>query len=444
MSRCSAVAARRLRLRPFLEHRVGKPGDSTECGVVLGELERRRLTRPARTRCLPRHSSAATGDIPDNQVFLAFTNQAAGYCDQVPGGMDPAGAAASDVTFSDKNNIVHVRSRKASAPTPSIGAAELNALEQTNPTLNFAAPHAIQLKPGSAVKARYTTESAPNPVTGKRVKLIVDRYELARGRQRRDRGSRHAERRRQRRRLPDDDRQLPLAVSAPGTEPRSLCVEPDGRWRQIEWPALQFHDVFKIFRSGPVETVALRGLDLAVRARRAGGRARPVGLRQEHDARARRGARRAVGRRGARRWAAAAAARRAGARAEYRAREVALVLQSDNLWPALSARRERVDRRCGSPDARSRRRGRGGACGVRPRGRGAKHWPAPCRAASSSGSRSPPPHARRAPLVLADEPTGELDAGNEQRVLDALRELRDAFGSTVVVVTHSARVCGRG
>jgi len=48
--------------------------------------------------------------------------------------------------------------------------------------------------------------------------------------------------------------------------------------------------------------------------------------------------------------------------------------------------------------------------------------------------------ARRAPLVLADEPTGELDATNEQRVLEALRELRDSFGSTVVAVTHSPRV----
>jgi putative ABC transport system ATP-binding protein len=48
--------------------------------------------------------------------------------------------------------------------------------------------------------------------------------------------------------------------------------------------------------------------------------------------------------------------------------------------------------------------------------------------------------ARRAPLVLADEPTGELDAANEQRVLEALRELRDSFGSTVVAVTHSPLV----
>jgi ABC-type lipoprotein export system ATPase subunit len=48
--------------------------------------------------------------------------------------------------------------------------------------------------------------------------------------------------------------------------------------------------------------------------------------------------------------------------------------------------------------------------------------------------------AREAPLVLADEPTAELDTGNERLVLRALRRLRDDFGSTVAVVTHSERV----
>jgi len=38
---------------------------------------------------------------------------------------------------------------------------------------------------------------------------------------------------------------------------------------------------------------------------------------------------------------------------------------------------------------------------------------------------------------LADEPTGELDAGNEQSVLEALERLRSEHGATVVVVTHS-------
>jgi len=48
--------------------------------------------------------------------------------------------------------------------------------------------------------------------------------------------------------------------------------------------------------------------------------------------------------------------------------------------------------------------------------------------------------ARRADLVLADEPTGELDAANEVLVLEALRELREEYGATVVVVSHSPRV----
>jgi putative ABC transport system ATP-binding protein len=42
--------------------------------------------------------------------------------------------------------------------------------------------------------------------------------------------------------------------------------------------------------------------------------------------------------------------------------------------------------------------------------------------------------------VLADEPTAELDKANEQRVLRALTRLRDEFGSTVVIVTHSPSV----
>jgi putative ABC transport system ATP-binding protein len=48
--------------------------------------------------------------------------------------------------------------------------------------------------------------------------------------------------------------------------------------------------------------------------------------------------------------------------------------------------------------------------------------------------------ARHAPLVLADEPTAELDEANEQIVLDALAQLSAEYGGTVVVVTHSTRV----
>jgi len=39
-------------------------------------------------------------------------------------------------------------------------------------------------------------------------------------------------------------------------------------------------------------------------------------------------------------------------------------------------------------------------------------------------------------LLLADEPTGNLDPGNKQRVLDILFEQTRASGATLVVVTH--------
>jgi putative ABC transport system ATP-binding protein len=43
------------------------------------------------------------------------------------------------------------------------------------------------------------------------------------------------------------------------------------------------------------------------------------------------------------------------------------------------------------------------------------------------------------PVLLADEPTGEVDAGNQEALLSLLRDRADA-GKAVVVVTHSQRV----
>jgi putative ABC transport system ATP-binding protein len=44
------------------------------------------------------------------------------------------------------------------------------------------------------------------------------------------------------------------------------------------------------------------------------------------------------------------------------------------------------------------------------------------------------------PLVLADEPTGNLDAGNGRQVLDLLGRLTRDAGHTLVLVTHSREV----
>ena len=40
-------------------------------------------------------------------------------------------------------------------------------------------------------------------------------------------------------------------------------------------------------------------------------------------------------------------------------------------------------------------------------------------------------------IILADEPTGNLDSASGKQVLEILRQLRDRHGKTVVLVTHS-------
>jgi putative ABC transport system ATP-binding protein len=46
-------------------------------------------------------------------------------------------------------------------------------------------------------------------------------------------------------------------------------------------------------------------------------------------------------------------------------------------------------------------------------------------------------------IILADEPTGNLDSANGERVIGILRDLVDQHGNTVVLVTHDAAVAAR-
>jgi putative ABC transport system ATP-binding protein len=219
---------------------------------------------------------------------------------------------------------------------------------------------------------------------------------------------------------------------------RSLYREPERR-EEIVFGALEFHDVFRIFRSGAAETVALRGLDLRIEARELVALFGPSGS----------GKSTALHLAGGLEEPSAGDVRSFGRSlsrlteselADYRAREVAIVFQSANLWPELSAR-ENVG--LGLRLARRRE-------GIRPTAERVLdvfdlQRREDQRAGSLSGGEQQrvaiaAAAAREAPLVLADEPTAELDVRNEQTVLTALRRLRDEFASTVVVVTHSPRV----
>jgi hypothetical protein len=122
--------------------------------------------------------SAATGDIPDNQNFLTFTDKPAGFSMRYPEGWSQK-QTGSGVTFQDKNNLVRIDVHKGQAPTVASVAAELQKLKASNPSLKAQTPKKFNLKGKPAIKVSYTTTSAPNQVTGKRVVLMVDRYELA-------------------------------------------------------------------------------------------------------------------------------------------------------------------------------------------------------------------------------------------------------------------------
>jgi putative ABC transport system ATP-binding protein len=229
-----------------------------------------------------------------------------------------------------------------------------------------------------------------------------------------------------------------MAVSVDLGDVSSLYVEPERPAQAIDWPALQFNDVFKIFRSGAVETVALRGLELSVRRREfvavvgpsGCGKSTMLALASALDTPSAgevRAGERSLGLLGENELAA------------YRARDVALVLQRENLWSALTARENVLLslRLAGRRELEGPAEDALAAFGLE----GRRHQ----RAGSLSGGEQQrvaiaAAAARRAELVLADEPTGELDTANERLVLDALRELRDSFAGTVVVVTHSPRV----
>lgn len=43
-------------------------------------------------------------------------------------------------------------------------------------------------------------------------------------------------------------------------------------------------------------------------------------------------------------------------------------------------------------------------------------------------------------ILIADEPTGNLDADNEQNIIELLKRINEELGITIITVTHSDKV----
>jgi hypothetical protein len=118
-------------------------------------------------------AATGAGDIPDNQVFVVYSGKS--FTMKFPEGWTQSGSG-DNVTFRDKNNIVRVVIVTGGAPTVTSVQTELTKLQGATVT---GTPTTLKLDGVTAVKATYKTTSAPNAVTGKRLTLTVDRYELA-------------------------------------------------------------------------------------------------------------------------------------------------------------------------------------------------------------------------------------------------------------------------
>jgi hypothetical protein len=124
--------------------------------------------------------SAATGDIPDSQNFLTLKAPHLRVSMIYPEGWTVQ-ETASGASIKDKNNLVRITLSSGPAPTTAGVQAQMAALKSSTPGLTLGSVQTIALKSGPAVKATYTTQSAPNAVTGKQVTLMVDRYALSHG-----------------------------------------------------------------------------------------------------------------------------------------------------------------------------------------------------------------------------------------------------------------------
>jgi len=119
------------------------------------------------------------GDIPDDQVFVAYHSDAGGYTVDVPEGWART-QSGPNVSFVDKLDSIAVEITSSDG-APTVDSVEANEVPQLTGAVEAfekVEVKALDLPAGKAVRIRYRANSAPDPVTGKKVRLEIDRYEL--------------------------------------------------------------------------------------------------------------------------------------------------------------------------------------------------------------------------------------------------------------------------
>ncbi|MEM7722610.1 MAG: ATP-binding cassette domain-containing protein [Pseudomonadota bacterium] len=128
--------------------------------------------------------------------------------------------------------------------------------------------------------------------------------------------------------------------------------------------------------------------------------------------------------------------------ARFRRDHMGIVFQSFHLIPTMTALENVATplELAGQDDAFDRAEAELDAVGL---GHRSHHYPSQMSGGEQQRVALARAAAPRPEILLADEPTGNLDGANGQAIMDMLFGLRDRHGSTLVLVTHAPELAER-
>ena len=128
--------------------------------------------------------------------------------------------------------------------------------------------------------------------------------------------------------------------------------------------------------------------------------------------------------------------------ATFRSLHMGVVFQSFHLIPTMTALENVATplELAGARDAFPRAEAELAAAGLSDR---AGHYPGQMSGGEQQRVALARASAPRPHILLADEPTGNLDATNGTAIMDLLFDLRDSHGATLIMVTHAPELAAR-
>ena len=128
--------------------------------------------------------------------------------------------------------------------------------------------------------------------------------------------------------------------------------------------------------------------------------------------------------------------------ARFRRDHMGVVFQSFHLIPTMTALENVATplELAGVPDAFDRARAELESVGLSHR---TDHYPSQMSGGEQQRVALARASVARPAILLADEPTGNLDGSNGAAIMDLLFDLRDKHGATLVLVTHASELAKR-